>query len=53
MKKTQEMLQEARLSDCIAYLETQLRDDPLNVDMKSSLIELLCINGEWIERINN
>ncbi|MGV2871607.1 type VI secretion system accessory protein TagJ [Colwellia sp. E150_009] len=46
MKKIQEMLQEARLSDCITYLEVQLRDDPLNVDLKSSFIELLCINGE-------
>jgi type VI secretion system protein ImpE len=46
MKKVQEMLQEARLTDCIAHLEAQLRDDPLNVDFKSSLIELLCINGE-------
>ncbi len=46
MKKTQELLQDARLTDSIAHLESQLRDDPLNVDFKSSLIELLCINGE-------
>lgn len=46
MKKIQELLQEARLTDCILHIETQLRDDPLNVDLKSSLIELLCINGE-------
>ncbi|XQW83479.1 type VI secretion system accessory protein TagJ [Thalassotalea piscium] len=46
MKKIQEMLQEGRLTDSIAYLEGQLRDDPLNVNFKSSLIELLCINGE-------
>lgn len=46
MKKVQEMLQEGRLTDSIAHLEAQLRDDPLNVDFKSSLIELLCINGE-------
>jgi len=46
MKKIQEMLQEARLNDSITYLETQLKEDPLNVDLKSSLIELLCINGE-------
>lgn len=46
MKKVQEMLQAARLTDCITHLESQLKDDPLNVDLKSSLIELLCINGE-------
>ena len=46
MKKVQEMLQSARLTDSIAHLETQLRDDPLNVDFKSNLIELMCINGE-------
>ncbi|MBU2870487.1 type VI secretion system accessory protein TagJ [Colwellia sp. E2M01] len=46
MKKIQELLQESRLSDSISHLEIQLRDDPLNVDAKSSLIELLCINGE-------
>ncbi|GAA6171772.1 type VI secretion system accessory protein TagJ [Colwellia sp. KU-HH00111] len=46
MKKIQEMLQAAKLTDCISYIETQLKEDPLNVSLKSSLIELLCINGE-------
>lgn len=40
------MLQAAKLTDCISYIETQLKEDPLNVSLKSSLIELLCINGE-------
>jgi type VI secretion system protein ImpE len=46
MNKIQGMLQEGRLTDAISYLETQLREDPLNVDHKSTFIELLCINGE-------
>ncbi len=46
MKKIKEMLQEGRLADAITYLEELLREDPLNVDYKSTFIELLCINGE-------
>lgn len=46
MKKIKEMLQEGRLSDAISHLEEVLKEDPLNVDYKSTLIELLCINGE-------
>lgn len=46
MKKIKGMLQEGRLTDAISYLEAQLRDDPLNVDVKTTFIELLCINGE-------
>ncbi|MEG3753044.1 type VI secretion system accessory protein TagJ [Psychromonas arctica] len=46
MKKIKEMLQSGKLTDAIQYLETQLKDDPMNVDFRSSLIELLCIKGE-------
>lgn len=46
MKKIKEMLQQGRLTEVIAHIETVLRDDPLNADLKSTLIELLCINGE-------
>ena len=46
MKKIKEMLQAGKLTDAIQYLETQLKDDPMNVDFRSSLIELLCIKGD-------
>jgi len=46
MIKIQEMLQEGRLTDAITHVEVLLRDDPINVDYKSTFIELLCINGE-------
>jgi len=46
MKKVKDMLQAGKLTDAIQYLETQLKDDPMNVDFRSSLIELLCIKGE-------
>ncbi|WDE01185.1 type VI secretion system accessory protein TagJ [Thalassomonas actiniarum] len=46
MKEIKSMLQQGRLTDVISHIETQLRDDPLNVDLKSALVELLCINGE-------
>ena len=46
MIKIKEMIQEGRLADAISYLEGLLREDPLNVDFKSTFIELLCINGE-------
>jgi type VI secretion system protein ImpE len=46
MIKIKEMIQQGRLADAISYLEGLLREDPLNVDYKSTFIELLCINGE-------
>ncbi|ARD22742.1 MULTISPECIES: type VI secretion system accessory protein TagJ [Shewanella] len=46
MKKIQQMLQSGQLQESIKYVEAQLREDPMNVDLKSAFIELLCINGE-------
>jgi len=46
MKKMTQMLQAGQLTEAIQYLENGLRDDPVNVDYRSSLIELLCIKGE-------
>jgi len=46
MKKIQEMLQNGQLQEAIQLVETQLKDDPMNIDLKGQHIELLCINGE-------
>ena len=46
MKKIKEMLQIGQLTEAIQYLETQLKDDPINIDFRSALIELLCIKGD-------
>lgn len=47
MELVKKMIQAAKLTQAIEYLEQQLRDDPLNADFKSTLTELLCINGEY------
>jgi len=46
MKAIKSMLQQGRLCEAITLIEGELREDPLNVDLKSTLVELLCINGE-------
>ena len=46
MKKMTQMLQMGQLTEAIQYLENGLKDDPINVDFRSSLIELLCIKGD-------
>ncbi|MCK5817730.1 MAG: virulence protein, SciE type [Psychromonas sp.] len=46
MSKENDMLQEGKLTEAIEYLETELKDDPLNTDYRSSLIEMLCIIGD-------
>ncbi|GGQ19370.1 type VI secretion system accessory protein TagJ [Shewanella litoralis] len=46
MKKIEQMLQNGQLQEVIQFVEAQLKDDPMNVDLKSKHIELLCINGE-------
>ena len=46
MKKMTDMLQLGKLSEAISHLEMSLKDDPMNIDFRSSLIELLCIKGE-------
>lgn len=46
MKQLNEMLQQGQLTQAIVTLENVLKDDPMNVDCRSSLIELLCIKGD-------
>lgn len=46
MKKIQEMLQLGQLTEAVQWLENELKDDPMNVDFRSSLIELLCVKGD-------
>lgn len=46
MKQLHEMLQQGQLTPAIVRLENILKDDPINVDCRSSLIELLCIKGD-------
>jgi len=46
MSKINDMLQLGKLTEAITWLETELKDDPLNTDYRSSLIEMLCIRGE-------
>ena len=52
MKDIKTMLSEGQLTKVIKHVETLLRDDPVNVDLNSSLIELLCINGDLIRADN-
>ncbi|WP_394203319.1 type VI secretion system accessory protein TagJ [Shewanella waksmanii] len=52
MEIVKQMIQEAKLTEAIEFVQQQLKDDPLNPDLKSTLIELLCINGEF-ERADN
>ena len=46
MNKIKEMLQLGKLTEAIQWLESELREDPMNVDFRSALIELLCIKGD-------
>ena len=46
MKQIQQMLQSGQLQDAIQLVEAQLKDDPMNIDLKGQHVELLCINGE-------
>ncbi|MCG6202374.1 type VI secretion system accessory protein TagJ [Psychromonas antarctica] len=46
MKKIKEMLQMGKLTEAIQWLESELKEDPLNIDFRSTLIELLCVKGE-------
>ncbi len=52
MSKINDMLQLGKLAEAIKWAETELKDDPLNTDHRSSLIEMLCIQGE-LERADN
>ncbi|GLQ31854.1 type VI secretion system accessory protein TagJ [Litoribrevibacter albus] len=46
MKKIKELIQAGALSEASEQLEMQLKDDPLNVDMRASYVELLCVKGD-------
>ncbi len=52
MKKVKELIQQSRLSDACDWLETKLKDDPLNVDMRATYVELLCVKGD-LEKADN
>ncbi|TAA48087.1 type VI secretion system accessory protein TagJ [Corallincola spongiicola] len=49
MKELKTLIQQGKLTDGIQYLGEKLKADPLNIDYRSSFIELLCIDGQ-IER---
>ncbi|WP_404343652.1 type VI secretion system accessory protein TagJ [Pseudoalteromonas mariniglutinosa] len=46
MKKVHELIKNGNLSDALNLCATQLQDDPLNFDVRSTYSELLCVNGE-------
>lgn len=46
MKKIIELYQQGSLSEAISVVEAYLRDDPTNMEYRSTFIELLCINNE-------
>jgi len=46
VKKIIELFQQGNLSEAISVVEAYLRDDPANMEYRSSFIELLCINNE-------
>lgn len=46
MKKIFEFIQSGKLSEAIDYCTNLLKDEPLNFDIRSAYIELLCIDGE-------
>ncbi|GHA54988.1 type VI secretion system accessory protein TagJ [Photobacterium aphoticum] len=47
MKALRALLQEAKLSEAITYVASQLKDNPENIELRSSFIELLCIDGQF------
>lgn len=46
MKKIIGLFQQGELKQAITSVELSLKDDPTNVDYRSALIELLCVNNE-------
>jgi len=46
MKNIHNLVREGKLSDALTWCATQLKDEPLNFDIRSIYSELLCINGE-------
>ncbi|MGF1688520.1 protein of avirulence locus ImpE [Photobacterium japonica] len=47
MNALKALLQEAKLSEAITYVATQLKDNPEDIELRSSFIELLCIDGQF------
>lgn len=46
MKKIKELIQSGALAQACELIEKKLKDDPLNVDLRASYVELLCVKGE-------
>ncbi|MBJ7554752.1 type VI secretion system accessory protein TagJ [Marinomonas spartinae] len=46
MKKIFEFIKNGKLSEAIDYCTELLKDEPLNFDIRSAYVELLCIDGE-------
>lgn len=46
MTQLHTLIQQAKLTDAIEYIANQLKDKPQDVDLRSSFIELLCIDGQ-------
>ena len=46
MKEIFDYIQQGKLLEAISYCEQQLKDDPVNFDIRSQFIELLCLNNE-------
>ncbi|KLV03736.1 protein of avirulence locus ImpE [Photobacterium aquae] len=47
MKTLHTLIQQAKLSEALELLASQLQETPQDVDLRSSFIELLCIDGQY------
>ncbi|MGF1725741.1 type VI secretion system accessory protein TagJ [Photobacterium nomapromontoriensis] len=47
MKELHALIQQAKLTEAIELLTGQLQEKPQDVDLRSSFIELLCIDGQF------
>ncbi|KXO08356.1 Protein of avirulence locus ImpE [Moritella sp. JT01] len=46
MQEIKQLVATGKLQDAIAYCQVRLKKQPLDTDIRSAYIELLCINGE-------
>lgn len=46
MKQLKSLIQLGKLSEAIAMLAAQLQEKPLDLDLRSTFVELLCIDGQ-------
>ncbi|PSU34135.1 type VI secretion system accessory protein TagJ [Photobacterium lutimaris] len=46
MKQFKLMIQQGKLSEALDYLAARLKQKPMDVDLRSSFVELLCIDGQ-------